>query len=111
VMNVFLSSFFGMLAFWITTSRNLFSLVYGVGQFLSGYIAPMALFPAEVQNVARLLPFRSYLGLPVETLLGRLTAAEVLEGLGVTLVWTVIFFLLYRWLWFKGLRRYEGVGA
>lgn len=111
VMNVFLSSFFGMLAFWITTSRNLFSLAYGVGQFLSGYIAPMALFPQEVQNLARLLPFRSYLGLPVETLLGRLTPAEVLEGLAVTMVWTIVFFVLYRWLWFKGLRRYEGVGA
>jgi ABC-2 type transport system permease protein len=111
VMTTFIGSAFGMLAFWTTQSMNLFMLFFGVGQFLSGFIAPLAMFPESFQDLAHWLPFRSYVGFPVEIMLGRLNSGEILQGLGVTLVWTVIFFFIYRLLWRYGLKRYEAVGA
>jgi ABC-2 type transport system permease protein len=99
------------LGFWTTQSKNFYSLVYGVGQFLSGFIAPLALFPGVFQSIADLLPFRSALGLPIEILMGRLTFDQITAGLIITLVWTVAMFVLYRVLWQRGLKRYEAVGA
>src|SRR5262245_39468266 len=111
LLNIFFYSLFGVFSFWRTQSRNLYILVFGVGQFLSGFIAPLALFPAEFQNVASLLPFRALVGLPVEILMGRLTPSEIGFGLVVTAIWVILFFVGYRILWYRGLRRYEAVGA
>lgn len=111
LMNVALACLFGVIAFWTTQSRNLYNLVFGVGQFLAGFIAPLAMFPEGIQQIARVLPFRSTLGLPVEILMGRLSLSEIGIGLAVTMLWGVLFFILYRALWPYALRRYEAVGA
>jgi ABC-2 type transport system permease protein len=110
-VGTFMSTTFAMIAFWSTQSGNLYGLFYGVGQFLSGWIAPLALFPPAFQQVAGWLPFRSLIGFPVEVLLGRLSPAQTAVGFAVTAFWAAVFALLYRLLWRKGLRRYEAVGA
>ena len=110
-LNIVMSSAFAMLAFWSTQVRNLYSLWYGAGQFLSGWIAPLALFPAGFRQVAWLLPFRSALGFPIEILMGRLTWLEIGFGFAVTGGWIAVFLIVYRFLWRLGLRRYEAVGA
>jgi ABC-2 type transport system permease protein len=33
------------------------------------------------------------------------------KGIAVMLIWGVIFYLLNRWLWRKGLKHYSGMGA
>ncbi len=111
VLNIAMASAFGMIAFWSTQSANVYSLWWGVGQFLSGWIAPLAMFPPAVRQIAYWLPFRSLLGFPTEVLVGRLSPGETAFGLAVTLGWIVFFLLLYRGLWRLGLRRYEAVGA
>ncbi len=111
VLAMLMASAFGVLAFWSTQARNLYQLWFGVGQFLSGWIAPLALFPENFRQIASQLPFRSTLGLPMEILMGRLTWPEIGFGFGVTLVWCLIFLIIYRVLWRLGLRRYEAVGA
>ncbi len=102
---------FAMISFWSTQSENLYSLFYGVGQFLSGWIAPLALFPAGVRQIADWLPFRSTLSFPLEILLGRASPPEIAFGFAVTLAWIAVFLAIYRVLWRLGLRRYEAVGA
>lgn len=111
VLNELMSATFGMVAFWTTQSSTIYALFLGAGQFLSGWIAPLAVFPGPVQQLAALLPFRSLVGLPVEWMIGRLGWAELWAGLGVTLAWSLLFLALYRTLWRLGLRRYEAVGA
>ncbi len=110
-LNMAMSCAFGVLAFWTTQAHSLFGIWTGVGQFLSGWIAPLALFPAGLRQVAGILPFYATLGLPIEILMGRLTGAEIARELSVGAVWTVFFVVLYRVLWRAGLRRYEAVGA
>lgn len=110
-ISILMTSAFGMLAFWSTQSSNLFSLWWGMGSFLSGWIAPLALFPPTLQRLAHWLPFRSLLGFPIEILMGRLAWAEIGLGLAVALGWMIVFWVIYRLLWRAGLRRYEAVGA
>jgi ABC-2 type transport system permease protein len=102
---------FAMISFWSTQSSNVFSLVYGVGQFMSGWIVPLALFPPGLRQIAYWLPYRSTLSFPLEILLGRATPPEIAFGFAVTALWITIFLVIYRLLWRLGLRRYEAVGA
>ncbi|MBA3946012.1 MAG: ABC-2 family transporter protein [Herpetosiphonaceae bacterium] len=110
-INVCISSAFGMIAFWTTQSRNLFELWSGIGQFLSGFIAPLPLFPLFMQRVAAVLPFRNSVGLPVDILMGRVGWAATGQGLLVGALWALGACMIYRVLWRLGLRRYEAVGA
>lgn len=102
---------FGMIAFWTTQSTALYGLLLGAGQFLSGYVAPLELYPAPLRALAALLPFRATIDLPVSILTGRANWPEIQAGLGLAAGWIVVFFLLYRLLYRLGLRRYEAVGA
>jgi ABC-2 type transport system permease protein len=110
-LNIMMASAFGVLAFWSTQVRNLYSLWWGVGQFLSGWIAPLALFPVGIRQVTYWLPFRSALGLPIDILMGRLTWPEVWFAFAVTGGWNLFFLIVYRVLWRIGLQHYEAVGA
>lgn len=111
MLNVLAGSTFGVLAFWSPQTINLFMLWYGSGQFLSGWIAPLALFPVAIRRIAFLLPFRSSLGFPMEILMGQLTWGEIWAGFAVGGVWMVLLLVAYRILYRLGLRRYSAVGA
>lgn len=111
LLSTLMGTFFGVISFWSTQSGHLFGLWFGIGQFLSGWIAPLALFPAWFSQPASVLPFRSTLGFPVEILIGRADDAAILSGLLISLFWNVAFAVLYRILWRRGLARYEAVGS
>ncbi len=110
-LDVLLGTAFGMLSFWTTQSRHFASLWHGIGQLLSGFVVPLALFPPDLRLFVHLLPFRSMVSLPIEILMGRLGWAEIAGGLLVGIIWMLVALLIYRVLWRHGLRRYEAVGA
>jgi ABC-2 type transport system permease protein len=111
LLNVLTSMAFATIGFWTTQAGNIYSLWWGMGAFLSGWIAPLALLPEPVRRAAELLPFRASLGLPLEIALGRLSGPEILFGLAVTALWLAIFFGCYQFGWRQGLRRYQAVGG
>jgi ABC-2 type transport system permease protein len=98
-------------AFWVTRMAAINEAYYVAMLFLSGQVAPLAFFPAPVQLIAAVLPFRWMVSFPVETLLGRLSALEIAVGYAVQAVWIGIALLLMRVAWRAGVRRYSAVGA
>lgn len=98
-------------AFWTTRVSAINQSYFVMMLFLSGQVAPLALFPPWLQVVASILPFRWTLGFPVELLLGRLTPAEALIGLGVQAAWVALAYVLMRIVWRAGIRLYTAVGA
>ncbi|NEQ95168.1 MAG: multidrug ABC transporter permease [Cyanothece sp. SIO2G6] len=98
-----------LMAFWTERAsalENFWLLFY---LFLSGMIAPLELFPPAVRNVVEWLPFPYFVHFPASLLLGWQT--NVPRSLGIMLMWGVIFWVLNRWLWRRGLRHYSGMGA
>ena len=57
---------------------------------LSGRLVPLPLMPDWVQTIAWFLPFRWTFYFPIETLVGDLTNAELLAGLGMQLFWILV---------------------
>ncbi|HTO93963.1 MAG TPA: ABC-2 family transporter protein [Bacteroidota bacterium] len=98
-------------AFWTTRVSAVNQAYYVAALFLSGQMAPLALFPPAVRTAAAVLPFRWMLGFPVELFLGRVTAAEACRGIAVQAVWLGVALLLMRFAWRAGVRRYSAVGA
>lgn len=98
-------------AFWTTRVSALNQVYFVLMLFLSGQIAPLALFPAWLQLIANLLPFRWMIGFPVELLLGRLTPHQALQGFAAQAAWLIVSLALIRVIWRAGLRAYSAVGA
>ncbi|MBN2798544.1 MAG: ABC-2 family transporter protein [Deltaproteobacteria bacterium] len=102
---------FAILSFWLDQSIGLFGVWYSGWALLSGYVAPLALFPDWAQRPLRFSPFRAMLGLPVELLGGFVSPREVGLDLAVQAGWVLGALVLVRVLWRRGLRHYGAYGA
>lgn len=111
LLNVMMAMAFATIGFRTTQVSNVYSLWWGAGAFLSGWIAPLALMPAPIAAAGRFLPFRSSMGFPLEMLLDRLTPIEIGLGFVSTVLWIGVFALLYRLGWRSGIRKFQAVGG
>lgn len=100
-----------LLAFWATRADSLLTLQDTFVFLLGGHLAPLALLPAWLKPLARLLPFRYMGAFPVEFLTGQLTQAETLTGFAIQVGWVITAILLSRLVWTRGLRHYEAIGG
>jgi ABC-2 type transport system permease protein len=101
----------GTLAFRADSATSLFELWMGLYGLLSGYLIPLELFPAWVVALARVLPFRSMLGFPVEMITGLLTRQQALVELAIQWGWIAALFLGARAAWRAGLRHFAAFGG
>jgi ABC-2 type transport system permease protein len=51
------------------------------------------------------------LDFPVRVMIGRVQGVELLQGLGVQMLWIGILVTIFSLVWRAGLRRYSGAGA
>ncbi len=100
---------FALCAFWTERAsaiENVFFLFY---LYLSGLIAPLAVFPEPVRAVVMWTPFPYLVNFPVSLLMG--LPVNIGQGFLIIFGWGLLFYLLNRWLWRQGLKRYSGMGA
>lgn len=102
---------FALLAFWIDKASGLWMVWFAVFAFLSGYVAPLDLFPAWSRPLLDLLPFPAMHALPTELLASMTTPAEALPHFLVGGVWLLVFTGIAAWLWRAGLKRYGAFGG
>ena len=101
----------GLITFWTTRVGPIFQLYIAAELLLSGRLVPLSLMPQWVQQLANVLPFRSTFGFPIEALVGNLSNAELLAGLGTQLFWIVIGSVVVRVVWHFAIRRYSAVAG
>lgn len=100
---------FALCAFWTeraTAIENFWFLFY---LFFSGLIAPLETFPPLVREVVLWTPFPYLIHFPASVLIG--LPVEIVPGFLITLGWILLFFVINRWLWRRGLKQYSGMGA
>ena len=110
LVGVLMASLVALLGFWSTQTTNVWMLVWGVGSFTSGWVAPVGLLPGWLQDTATWLPFYATLGFPVEQWTGR-AAVPPGVGLAVAAGWAVVFAAAYVALWPRAVRRYQAVAG
>lgn len=100
-----------VLAFWTTRVDAVNQLYFTLDGFLSGRIAPLALLPGWLGVLAAWSPFRGMGAFPVELVLGRVPADQILPGFALQIVWLAVGLIAFRALWAAGIRQYSAVGA
>jgi ABC-2 type transport system permease protein len=100
---------FAILAFWTERANAIENFWFLFYLFFSGLIAPLEMFPERVREVVLWTPFPYLIHFPAALLIG--IPVEVVRGLLVILGWGLLFFVLNRWLWRRGLKQYSGMGA
>lgn len=101
----------GSLAFFFESAASIYEVWLGLFTVFSGYLFPLSIMPDWLRKLAHAMPFRLMMGLPVETMLGSLDRAAILEGLLLQLGWTLVLTLVTRGLWKAGLSRYAAFGG
>jgi ABC-2 type transport system permease protein len=111
LMTFFVMSIVGTLSFFVGSAFSVFDVWLGLFTVLSGYLVPLEFFPPWLREANQVLPFRLMLGLPVETLLGRLTRAEMLSGLAWQVGYIAALVTATALVWRRGVRRYAAFGG
>jgi ABC-2 type transport system permease protein len=100
---------FALAAFWIERASALEQFWFLPYTFLSGMVAPLALFPDAVRAAVLWTPFPYLIYFPASLLINR--PDHVAQGFAAMVLWSALFWGLNRWLWRQGLRQYSGMGA
>jgi ABC-2 type transport system permease protein len=102
---------FGLLAFWFLDITGWVVLSMAIESLLSGQIFPLDLLPDALFRLSMYLPFTYQMYFPVALVAGRLNQSQVIDGLLVQVVWTIVLILVARALWNLGLRKHTAVGG
>jgi ABC-2 type transport system permease protein len=111
LLSFFVSASIGALAFFMESSVKVTDVWLAVFFVFSGYLIPVALFPARIQAVLDYLPFRYQVGLPVELATGVHGRAEALALVGRQWIFVLAAGLGMRALWQRGFARFSAYGG
>jgi ABC-2 type transport system permease protein len=100
---------FALFAFWTERASAIEQFWFLIYLFLSGLVAPLEVFPANVREIVMWTPFPYMVHFPSALIIG--LPVDFGKGILVMLGWGAIFLVLNRWLWRKGLKHYSGMGA
>jgi ABC-2 type transport system permease protein len=100
-----------MVAFWQDVVWNLMVMLRMIMNLLGGALVPLAFFPEWGRHLVMLTPFPTLVAFPARVFLGQVSLHEWLVNAGLLAFWSVVFTLLAREIWSRGIRQYSGVGV
>lgn len=106
----YISSIIGALAFWFKRVHGFNALLFNLGGLFSGELIPLIFLPSKAALISLYLPFRYIAYFPVQLILGQASSREVLSGFIVLILWFLLFYIINRILWKKGISQFEATG-
>ncbi|OMD49551.1 hypothetical protein BSK56_09370 [Paenibacillus borealis] len=100
-----------LLAFWTQHSSALLSVNDTFIFLFGGQVAPLALFPGQLNQLTHFLPYRYMISFPVEALMGTLHRESMIRGFTMQLLWTAVLMLVCYGVNRYGQRKYSAVGG
>jgi ABC-2 type transport system permease protein len=111
LLQFFMSYTMAMLAFWVLEVSTFIFILFAFEYVAGGHLFPVDILPPLAAEILKFTPFPYQLYFPVSVYLGRVESAELWRGLGIQFFWVVFFFLLARWAFKRGIRKYTAVGG
>ncbi|MEK0445028.1 MAG: hypothetical protein RLZZ399_349 [Verrucomicrobiota bacterium] len=111
LIQFFIAYSLAMLAFWFLEVSTLIFILYSFEYFFGGRVFPLDLLSPRIQSVLQWTPFPYELFFPVQVFLERATGAALIRGFGFQWLWVGITAAVARFLWSKGLKRYQAAGG
>lgn len=110
LIQFFIAYSLAMLAFWILEVSTVVFILYSFEYFLSGHVFPLDLLPESARRLLQWTPFPSELFFPIQILLEKVSGTEMAAGYATQIFWVLASGACARFLWTRGIRRYQGVG-
>lgn len=101
---------FGVLAFWLEDAMQIRHYNEMLASIASGVMIPFAFMPQSARFIFSFLPFRYYISLPVDLLLGQIDTTLIPLLIAYQITWAIGSAVLLTILWKRGLRRYAPPG-
>ena len=100
-----------MLAFWVLEVSTFIFILFAFEYIASGHLFPLDILPHSLERALFLTPFPYQLYFPVSIYMGRTTGAELARGLLIQALWVVGAYILARFAWSRGIKKYSAVGG
>lgn len=110
VTEFLLSFIVGLVAFWTDEVEGLYRTIDRVKKLCAGGYFPLSILPVAVATFATALPFAYTFFVPAQLYLKKIDIQQGLIGLGIQLLWIVVLAFIARFVWKRGIKRFEGVG-
>jgi len=111
LIRTMLLSLLGMITFFTTRVGAIYKLFFAIELIFSGRLVPMTLMPPVVQQLANFMPFQWTFYFPINILVAPLTVSEMLNGLGMQLLWILIGWVAVKLMWKFSVRQFSAVGG
>lgn len=113
---VFLTNYcIGITAFWLTKTEGIRRAFLVARDISAGSFIPLTFFPEAFQKVLFFLPFQFITYVPIRVFIGSYELAGISLTIpvivGVQFLATLVMFVVYKILWYFGIKRFTGVGA
>ncbi|MEO6184257.1 MAG: ABC-2 family transporter protein [Verrucomicrobiota bacterium] len=108
----FLMSFtMALLAFWVLEVSTFIFILFALEYIAGGHLFPLDILPPTISKVLNFTPFPYQLFFPVSIYLGRTSGTALWWGLMIQTFWVVTFYLVARFVWKRGIKKYSAVGG
>lgn len=99
----------GLTAFWVTEVWPVAQLNEMFRSLFGGGMLPLTFLPPSILFIANILPYKYTFYVPVSILLSK--SPNILIDIAMQLLYIFVLYIIYRFLWNRGIRKYEAVGA
>jgi ABC-2 type transport system permease protein len=111
LLQFFMSYTMAMLAFWVLEVSTFIFILFAFEYIASGHLFPLDILPQGVAHALFFTPFPYQLYFPVSIYMGKVTGNDLLRGLFIQALWVVAAYLMARFAWARGIRKYSAVGG
>ena len=111
LLQFFMSYTMAMLAFWILEISTLIFILFAFEYLASGHLFPLDILPPALERLLFFTPFPYQLFFPISIYMGKVTGAELARGLLIQFLWVCAMYVLARFAWNRGIKKYEAVGG
>src|SRR3569833_1428653 len=111
MLQFFMSYTMAMLAFWVLEVSTFIFILFAFEYLASGHLFPLDILPAWLERVLYFTPFPYQLYFPISIYMGKTSGNELARGLVIQFAWVCAMYLLARFAWKRGIKKYEAVGG
>lgn len=111
IINFFIYYILGILSFYFSEVNGIVGAYTVVVSILSGKVFSLSLLPGGIRELLMVTPFQ-YVGyVPVTVMQNRYSNTELLQVLGIGIVWIIVLYGISKLIWHNGLNKYSAYGG
>lgn len=111
LLQFFMSYAMAMLAFWVLEVSTFIFILFAFEYIASGHLFPLDILPPLIERALYFTPFPYQMYFPVSIYMGKTTGTALAQGLAIQALWVLAAYVLARFAWRRGIKRYSAVGG